>query len=133
MITGDHAVTASAIADQLGISERPETLTGKDVEHMSDEELAEAVLEVDVFARVAPDHKLRIVRALRSHDQVVAVTGDGVNDGPALKAADIGVAMGGTAPTSPARPATWSSPTTTSSRSPTPSRRAGSSSRTSGR
>lgn len=94
MITGDHAVTASAIADQLLISERPETLTGKDVEQMSDAELAEAVLEVDVFARVAPDHKLRIVRALRSHDQVVAVTGDGVNDGPALKAADIGVAMG---------------------------------------
>jgi potassium/sodium efflux P-type ATPase len=94
MITGDHAVTASAIANQLMISERPETLTGKDVERMSDEELAEAVLEVDVFARVAPDHKLRIVRALRSHDQVVAVTGDGVNDGPALKAADIGVAMG---------------------------------------
>jgi magnesium-transporting ATPase (P-type) len=94
MITGDHAVTASAIADQLNISERPDTLTGKDVEHMSDEELAEAVLEVDVFARVAPDHKLRIVRALRSHEQVVAVTGDGVNDGPALKAADIGVAMG---------------------------------------
>jgi magnesium-transporting ATPase (P-type) len=94
MITGDHAVTASAIANQLMISERAETLTGKDVEQMSDEELAEAVLEVDVFARVAPDHKLRIVRALRSHDQVVAVTGDGVNDGPALKAADIGVAMG---------------------------------------
>jgi len=94
MITGDHAVTASAIADQLDISERPETLTGRDVEHMSDEDLAEAVLDVDVFARVAPDHKLRIVRALRSHEQVVAVTGDGVNDGPALKAADIGVAMG---------------------------------------
>jgi magnesium-transporting ATPase (P-type) len=94
MITGDHAVTASAIANQLLITEHPETLTGKDVEQMSDEELAEAVLEVDVFARVAPDHKLRIVRALRSHDQVVAVTGDGVNDGPALKAADIGVAMG---------------------------------------
>ena len=94
MITGDHAVTASAIADQLDISERPETLTGKDVEQMSDEDLAEAVLDVDVFARVAPDHKLRIVHALRSHEQVVAVTGDGVNDGPALKAADIGVAMG---------------------------------------
>ena len=94
MITGDHAVTASAIADQLGISERPGTLTGAEVELMSDEMLREAVLEVDVFARVAPEHKLRVVRALRSHDQVVAVTGDGVNDGPALKAADIGVAMG---------------------------------------
>ncbi len=94
MITGDHAVTASAIADQLGISERPETLTGAEVEGMSDEALQDAVLEVDVFARVAPEHKLRVVRALRSHEQVVAVTGDGVNDGPALKAADIGVAMG---------------------------------------
>ena len=94
MITGDHAVTASAIADQLGISERPETLQGAEVERMSDEDLRDAVLAVDVFARVAPDHKLRVVRALRSHDQVVAVTGDGVNDGPALKAADIGVAMG---------------------------------------
>ncbi|MFU8840963.1 MAG: cation-translocating P-type ATPase [Nitriliruptoraceae bacterium] len=94
MITGDHAVTASAIADQLGLSEEPATRTGADVERMSDEELRQAVLEVDVFARVAPDHKLRVVRALRSHDQVVAVTGDGVNDGPALKAADIGVAMG---------------------------------------
>ena len=94
MITGDHAVTAGAIADQLGIRERPGTLTGRDLERMDDEELAAAVLEVDVFARVAPEHKLRIVRALRSHDQVVAVTGDGVNDGPALKAADIGVAMG---------------------------------------
>jgi len=94
MITGDHAVTASAIADQLGISERPGTCTGSDVERMSDEGLADAVLQVDVFARVAPDHKLRIVHALRAHEQVVAVTGDGVNDGPALKAADIGVAMG---------------------------------------
>ncbi len=94
MITGDHAVTASAIADQLGISERPDTLTGAEVERMSEAELRDAVLEVDVFARVAPDHKLRVVRALRSHEQVVAVTGDGVNDGPALKAADIGVAMG---------------------------------------
>jgi len=94
MITGDHAVTAGAIAGQLGLSEDPSTRTGSDLERMSDEELRAAVLEVDVFARVAPEHKLRVVRALRSHDQVVAVTGDGVNDGPALKAADIGVAMG---------------------------------------
>ncbi|MFP4147951.1 MAG: cation-translocating P-type ATPase [Nitriliruptoraceae bacterium] len=94
MITGDHAATASAIAQQLGLSEEPSTRTGADVERMSDEELRSAVLEIDVFARVSPDHKLRVVRALRSHDQVVAVTGDGVNDGPALKAADIGVAMG---------------------------------------
>ncbi len=94
MITGDHAVTARAIAQQLGISARARALTGTEVERMSEEQLRAAVLEVDVFARVAPDHKLRVVRALRSHGQVVAVTGDGVNDGPALKAADIGVAMG---------------------------------------
>ncbi len=95
MITGDHAATARAIATDLGISRREATvLTGSEVEVMSDEDLFEAVTEIDVFARVAPEHKLRVVRALRSHDQVVAVTGDGVNDGPALKAADIGVAMG---------------------------------------
>ena len=95
MITGDHAATARAIAADLGISPSDaEVLTGSDVETMSDEDLFSAVEHVDVFARVAPEHKLRVVRALRDHDQVVAVTGDGVNDGPALKAADIGVAMG---------------------------------------
>ena len=95
MITGDHAATARAIAADLGISHRDaRVLTGTEVEVISDEDLFDAVTDVDVFARVAPEHKLRVVRALRAHDQVVAVTGDGVNDGPALKAADIGVAMG---------------------------------------
>ncbi len=95
MITGDHAATARAIAEDLGIAEEGATaLTGTDVEAMDDDELFEQVPEVDVYARVSPEHKLRIVRAMRGHDQVVAVTGDGVNDGPALKAADIGVAMG---------------------------------------
>ncbi len=95
MITGDHAATARAIAAEVGIDERGgRVLTGNDLERIDDEELAGSVQDVDVYARVAPDHKLRVVRALQSHGQVVAVTGDGVNDGPALKAADIGVAMG---------------------------------------
>jgi magnesium-transporting ATPase (P-type) len=94
MITGDHVVTARTIAHELGISHDARALTGNDLEHLDDEQLRAAVLTTDVFARVTPQHKLRVVTALRSHDLVVAVTGDGVNDGPALKAADIGVAMG---------------------------------------
>jgi magnesium-transporting ATPase (P-type) len=94
MITGDHAETARAIAEDLGMSQAATALTGADLEGMDDAGLRDAVLEVDVFARVTPEHKLRVVRALQAHDQVVAVTGDGVNDGPALKAADVGIAMG---------------------------------------
>ncbi len=95
MITGDHVATARAIARDLGIGGPDATaLTGADLERMDDAALRDAVLDVEVFARVAPEHKLRVVRAIRAHDLVVAVTGDGVNDGPALKAADIGVAMG---------------------------------------
>jgi magnesium-transporting ATPase (P-type) len=94
MITGDHVVTARTIAHDLGISDDAQALTGPDLDQLDDDELRAAVLDVDVFARVTPQHKLRVVRALQSHDLVVAVTGDGVNDGPALKAADIGVAMG---------------------------------------
>jgi magnesium-transporting ATPase (P-type) len=94
MITGDHVATARAIAADLGISSDARALTGRDLDGLEDDELAERVLDVDVFARVTPAHKLRVVEALRAHDLVVAVTGDGVNDGPALKAADIGVAMG---------------------------------------
>jgi magnesium-transporting ATPase (P-type) len=94
MITGDHVATARAVAEDLGMSEAATALTGVDVEGMDDDALRAGVLEVDVFARVAPEHKLRVVRSLQSHGQVVAVTGDGVNDGPALKAADVGVAMG---------------------------------------
>lgn len=95
MITGDHAVTARAIARDLGIAdEDAPVLGGTELEEMDDEELREHVPEVSVYARVAPEHKLRVVRALKSWDETVAVTGDGVNDAPALKAADIGVAMG---------------------------------------
>jgi Ca2+-transporting ATPase len=92
MITGDHAATATAIARELGIPGA--TLTGAELDRLDDEALAGRVHDVGVFARVTPEHKLRLVAALQRHGEVVAMTGDGVNDGPALKAADIGVAMG---------------------------------------
>ena len=95
MITGDHATTARAIARDLGIAdENGPVLAGAELEDMTDEELRYRVREVSVYARVTPEHKLRVVRALKSWDETVAVTGDGVNDAPALKAADIGIAMG---------------------------------------
>jgi magnesium-transporting ATPase (P-type) len=94
MITGDHAATALAIARQLGISAMPKGMTGAELERLSDEALAVRVLETDVFARASPEHKLRIVRALQSHGLIVAMTGDGVNDAPSLKQADVGTAMG---------------------------------------
>ncbi|WP_226636592.1 cation-translocating P-type ATPase [Novosphingobium profundi] len=94
MITGDHAATAVAIARQLEIEEEPRALTGAQIEAMSDEELRREVPEVAVFARASPEHKLRIVRALQSHGQIVAMTGDGVNDAPSLRQADVGTAMG---------------------------------------
>jgi Ca2+-transporting ATPase len=95
MITGDHAITARTIAAQIGIDD-PDApvLTGQDLDRFDDEALAEQVATVNVYARVAPEHKLRVVRALRERGEVVAVTGDGVNDAPALRAADIGIAMG---------------------------------------
>ncbi|MEW5948451.1 MAG: HAD-IC family P-type ATPase [Thermodesulfobacteriota bacterium] len=97
MITGDHAVTAKAIANKLSIGrDEPEVLTGKEIEIMSDEELFNKVKKVFVYARVSPQHKLRITQQLLKHGDIVAVTGDGVNDAPALKAAHIGVAMGRT-------------------------------------
>ncbi len=96
MITGDHAATARAIAYDLDLVDDPTApvLTGHEMGRISDEQLAERVLDVQVYARMSPEHKLRIVKALRSHGEVTAVTGDGVNDGPALRAAEIGIAMG---------------------------------------
>ena len=97
MITGDHAVTAYAIGRMFGIShERSKVLTGRGLETMSDDDLFTKVKDVSVYARVSPHHKLRIVQQFMKHGEVVAVTGDGVNDAPALKAAHIGVAMGKT-------------------------------------
>jgi calcium-translocating P-type ATPase len=95
MITGDHPRTALRIAGDLGIvGPTARALTGAEIEALGDEELEAAVREVSVYARVAPEHKLRIVDALQADDEIVAMTGDGVNDAPALKSADIGVAMG---------------------------------------
>lgn len=97
MITGDHAVTAKAIGEMLGISDsNSRVITGKEIEKMTDEELFRAVKEVSVYARVSPEHKLKIVEKLKQHGEIVAVTGDGVNDAPALKSAHIGIAMGKT-------------------------------------
>ena len=94
MITGDHGATAQAIAAQLGIGDGRTVLTGPELEALDDGALRKVVLETDVYARASPEHKLRLVAALQANHQIVAMTGDGVNDAPALKRADVGVAMG---------------------------------------
>jgi magnesium-transporting ATPase (P-type) len=94
MITGDHKITAAAIAKMLDIGDGRTAITGSEIEEMDTAALQERVRDVDVFARASPEHKLRLVKAIQANKQIVAMTGDGVNDAPALKKADIGVAMG---------------------------------------
>jgi Ca2+-transporting ATPase len=94
LITGDHALTAEAVARELGVLKRGRIVTGADLDAMSDEDLERQVEQIEVYARVSPAHKLRVVTAWQGRGHYVAMTGDGVNDAPALKKADIGVAMG---------------------------------------
>jgi magnesium-transporting ATPase (P-type) len=94
MITGDHKITAAAIGKMLGMGDGKSAVTGAEIEEMDTATLQERVRDVDVFARASPEHKLRLVKAIQANGQIVAMTGDGVNDAPALKKADIGVAMG---------------------------------------
>jgi magnesium-transporting ATPase (P-type) len=94
MITGDHKITAAAIAKMLGIGDGKTAVTGAEIENMDTAALQDRVRTVDVFARASPEHKLRLVKAIQANNQIVAMTGDGVNDAPSLKKADIGVAMG---------------------------------------
>lgn len=94
MITGDNGVTARSIAKQIGFQNCENIITGEELSKMSDEELTECVKDVNIFSRVLPEHKMRIVKAFKDNNEIVAMTGDGVNDAPALKYADIGIAMG---------------------------------------
>jgi magnesium-transporting ATPase (P-type) len=95
MITGDHAATARAIAVQLGLADNPTAVTGADLDGLGEDEFRATAIQATVFARTSPEHKLRLVEALQMDGSVIAMTGDGVNDAPALKRADVGVAMGG--------------------------------------
>ena len=92
MVTGDHLLTAKSIGNEIGL--RGKAITGEELDKMSDEQLEKIITDVEIFARVSPRHKLRIIQALKNRGEIVAMTGDGVNDAPALKKADIGVAMG---------------------------------------
>lgn len=94
MITGDHKATARSIGIELGLTQRGEVITGNEIAKMSDSDLLREVNNTNIFARVAPEHKLRLVKALQANNQIAAMTGDGVNDAPSLKQANIGVAMG---------------------------------------
>ncbi|HRP95272.1 MAG TPA: cation-translocating P-type ATPase [Rhodocyclaceae bacterium] len=94
MMTGDHPATAQAIARRVGLSERPTVLTGQELASVDDEALRARLATADLCARLQPEHKLRLVRLLQANGEVVAMTGDGVNDAPALRAADVGIAMG---------------------------------------
>jgi Ca2+-transporting ATPase len=94
MITGDYSKTAVSIGNEIGLKFKDCAITGEDIDTMTDEELCEAARHCDIFSRVIPEHKMRIVKALKNNSEIVAMTGDGVNDAPALKNADIGIAMG---------------------------------------
>lgn len=94
MITGDHLITAREIAMQMGLTDNPKAISGAELEKMDDTQIREAAMDCDIFARTSPEHKFRLVKALQEQGEIVAMTGDGVNDAPALKKADIGVSMG---------------------------------------